>query len=106
MKFVAVVESSIGWYEETDTLEEAIQILRDLVEVDKSYHFAGTTTFHWQSHSSNASLALAVKWIYIDKDGIPHNKSKNIRVKDFVRGMMGRRYNYSYNDVMKAIDLE
>ena len=106
MKFVAVVESSIDWYEEADTLEEAIQILRDLVETDKSYHFAGTTTFHWQSHSVNASLALAVKWIYIDENGVPHNKSKNIRVKDFVRGMMGHRGNYCYNDIMKAIGLK
>lgn len=104
MKFVAVVESSINWYEEANTLEEAIQILRDLVETDKNYHFTGVTTFHWQSHSKNASLALAVKWIYIDENGLAHNKSKSIRVKDFVRGQVSRHIDY--NDLMKIIGVE
>lgn len=85
MKYIAIVESSINWTEEVDTVENAIQLLRDLVETDKRYTFAGTTNFHWQSHGANASKAMQVKWLYMDEEGNPHTMSKSVRIKDMTR---------------------
>lgn len=85
MKFVAVIESSINWTEEFDTVDEAIEVLRGLVEADKRYTFAGTTNFHFQSHGKNASKAMQVKWLWTDENGKPHTHSKNIRIKDYTK---------------------
>lgn len=39
VKYVAVVEHSIGWYESCDTEAEAVKLLRDLVEADGHHVF-------------------------------------------------------------------
>ena len=85
MKYIAIIESSINWTEETNTVEEAVTMLRDLVETDKRYTFAGTTTFHWQSHGPNASKAMQVKWVWQDEQGKAHTMCKGIRIKDYTK---------------------
>lgn len=79
MKYIVNVESSIGWTEETDTLEEAITLIRELMETDKRYTFAGTTDLRFLSRSKDALMTMQVKWLWLDEQGKPHMKCKSIK---------------------------
>lgn len=83
MKYIAVIEQSIQWEEEVNTIEEAVEMLRGLVEVDKQYTYAGTTSFKWTSRAETAKKAMTVKWYYVGKDGKAHTMSKRIYIKDY-----------------------
>lgn len=83
MKYVAVIEQSILWEEETETVEEAIEMLRGLIETDKRYSFAGTTSFKWTSRAETAKKTMIVKWGYEDENGKYHTMSKRIYIKDY-----------------------
>lgn len=86
MTYVAVIDYRNGISKEFENLDNAISFIRSIMETDPAYHFAGTTPFRWQSHGPNASKAMQVKFIYIDEDGVAHNASKTIRIKDLKRG--------------------
>lgn len=60
--FKVNVESSIGWIEMTETLEEAVELLRGLVEADGKHAFYNMTNFHNSGiKSKNASCQL--QWV-------------------------------------------
>lgn len=103
-KYIAVVEHSIKWEEECNSVQEAIELLRGLIEADKRYIFAGTGDFHWQSHGPKASLAMQVKWFFVDGNNVPKLTCKTIRVKDLVKGNFGGRVSYMPKETMRAIE--
>lgn len=79
MKYIVNVESSINWTEETNTVEEAVTLIRELVETDKRYTFAGTTNLRFNSHGKDATMSMQVKWLWHDEEGKAHMMCKTIR---------------------------
>ena len=61
--FTAVVDAGSEWYEITETFEEAVTMLRDLVEADHHHVFVKVTKWMQQSHGPNASIACHVCWV-------------------------------------------
>jgi hypothetical protein len=60
--FKVNVESSIGWIEMTETLDEAVELLRGLIEADGKHVFYNMTNFHNSGiKSKNASCQL--QWV-------------------------------------------
>lgn len=79
MTYLVTVDNSIDWKEEFSTLDEAINTIRELVEVDKRYTFAGTTNFRFNSRGKDTTATMQVKWLYMGEDGKPHQMCKTIR---------------------------
>lgn len=81
--FTAVVDFESKWFEITETFEDAVTLLRDLVEADHHHVFIGVTTWHQQSHGKNASIACRVQWVDT-LDNSHYNKT--IRVNGITYG--------------------
>ena len=88
--FTAVVDYDSEWFEITDTFEEAVTMLRDLVESDHHHVFTKVTEWRPQSCGPKASIACHVCWVDT-LDGSSY--SKTIRVN----GIGGRDCCWSWN---------
>jgi hypothetical protein len=61
--YTAVVEYSIGWYESCKTAEEAVQLLRELVEADGHHVFMKQTPFiGGYTHSDRNKISSRLYW--------------------------------------------
>ena len=56
--FKVNVESTIGWMEYTETFEEAVSLIRELMEADGRTHYINTTNWRHASNSDNASCQV------------------------------------------------
>ena len=88
--FTAVIDAGSEWYEITNTLEDAVSLLRDLVESDHHHVFTKVTKWMPQSHGRNASIACHVCWVDT-LDGSFY--SKTIRINGITYGDCGYRWN-------------
>lgn len=91
--FTAVVDFDSEWYEVTNTFDEAVTMLRDLVEADHHHVFTKVTNWREQSHGRNASIACHVCWIDT-LDGSSY--SKTIRINGITYGDCAWHFNKNY----------
>ena len=91
--FTAVVDYNSEWFEVTNTFDEAVTLLRDLVEADHHHVFVNVTEWREQSCGKKASIACHVCWIDT-LDGSRY--SKTIRVNGIVYGDCAFRYHKDY----------
>lgn len=81
--FTVVIDHTINWYETTKTFEEALRMIRELVEADHHHIFINVTEWRAQSYGKNATIACHVQWI----DSLDGSRySKTIRVNGIVHG--------------------
>lgn len=66
-------------FEYTDSEEKAIAILRQVVETNSMYTFAGVT--NWTRLTKNYTRSKQVKWMYVE-NGIAKTMSKAILLYD------------------------
>ena len=61
--YTAVVEHSIGWYESCKTAEEAVQLLRELIEADGHHIFMRQTPFRGgYTHYDRDKISSHLYW--------------------------------------------
>lgn len=77
------------WIETTNTLDEAIQLLHDLVEADHEHIFLTITNWDCLSHGKNASIIKVMRWMNI-KTG--KQLCKTIKVNGVKLGDIGDLY--------------
>ena len=66
-------------FEYTDSEEKAITLLRQIVEANPEYVFAGAT--NWTRLTKNYTRSKQVKWMFVE-NGIAKTMSKSILVYD------------------------
>lgn len=96
--YTVVVDAESKWYEVTETFEEAVTLLRDLVEADHHHVFVEVTKWHQQSHGKNASIACRVCWV----DTRDNSKyCKNIRINGIVYGDCDWKAQKKFEEISK-----
>lgn len=81
--FIAVVDHKSDWTEETKTFDEAIQILRDLVESDGHHIFMGVDRWR-HNQACRASIHSTVKWCDTET-GKTYSKTIRVNGIDYQR---------------------
>ena len=59
--FTVVVDHASNWCETTKTFEEALTMIRELVEADHQHIFINVTDWRSQSYGKNATIACHVR---------------------------------------------
>lgn len=62
LTYTAVIDGK-DWQEVTETFEEAVALLRDLVEADHHHVFQTVTSWRACSTGRNASISCQAKWV-------------------------------------------
>lgn len=81
-----VILAGKDWIETTNTTDEAIQLVRDLVEADHEHILLSISSWHHLSHGKDASIIKVIRWLNI-KTG--KHLSKTIKVKGVKLGDIG-----------------
>jgi hypothetical protein len=82
--YTAIIDGA-DWMEVTNTFDEALDLLRGLVEADGKHIFQKVNNWVFQSHGANASAVARVIWTNTTNG---KQESKGIRVNGFVKGDM------------------
>lgn len=77
--FTAVVDHASDWTEQANTLDDAIDILRDLIESDGHHIFMGIGKWGFNSRGGHANPRIIVKWCDTDTG---KTQTKTIRAND------------------------